>query len=148
MNNLYKANSRIIHTKDCTDDDILFLVEYWSIVANNISEWNELLSRTLTKKDLRENYIITLAITINALGRLGRFFYDNRKLPMEKYLRNLSQIDWLRSNIDNWGGRTIRDNGKIMNNEEAVILTCSKIKQLIGIELSKEELNKEKSIYL
>lgn len=146
LNNIYRANSKIIHTKECSEEDIAFLVEYWNQVAENITEWNELLARSLTKKDLRENYIITLAVTIHALGRLGRYFYDNRKVSMEKHLKKLQKIDWLRSNADNWKGRTIRENGKIMNNEEAVILTCSKIKKLIGIELSKEELAKEKNI--
>ena len=32
----------------------------------------------------------------------------------------------------------------VMNSEEATVLTCSKIKQIIGMELSKEELQKEK----
>ena len=40
-------------------------------------------------------------------------------------------------------GRTIRQNGKVMNSEEAITLTCSKIKQLIGVPLSKEEKMRE-----
>ena len=43
---------------------------YWKTVADNINEWQEVMNRTLTKKDLRENYIITLAITLTALGTL------------------------------------------------------------------------------
>ena len=62
---------------------------------------------------------------------------------MAPYLRELQKVDWLRSNED-WLGRTIRENGKVSNSEEASSLTCSKIKQIIGIELTKEELQKEK----
>ena len=101
------------------------------------------MSKKKKKKDLRENYIITLNITLTALGRLGRFFYDHPKINMNAHLEKLSAINWLRSNND-WLGRTIRDNGKVMNSEEATVLTCSKIKQIIGISLSKEELQKEK----
>ena len=146
LNNIYKANAKILHNNKCSGDDTAFLISYWNEVANNIVEWNELISKNLTKKDLRENYIVTLAITINALGRLGRYFYDNRSLEMTVYLEKLRKIDWLRSNNENWMGRAIRENGKVMNNDEAVVLTCSKIKTLLGLKLSKDELTREKQI--
>ena len=57
-------------------------------------------------------------------------------------LKKLQEIDWLRSNED-WLGRMIREDGKVMNSEEAITLTCAKIKQLIGVPLSKDELAKE-----
>ena len=94
-------------------------MEYWRLVSDNIIEWQEVLNKTLTKKALRENYIVTLAITINAFGKLGRFFYDNSEYKMSDYLSKLKQIDWLRSN-DIWVGRTIRENGKVLNSEEAI----------------------------
>ncbi len=142
LNMLYKANQRILHGSYCTDQDLDFLLSFWKILSNNISEWQEVLDKELTKKALRENYIITLAVTINAFGRLGRYFYDNRNVDMKKCLSNLKKIDWLRSNKQ-WIGRTIRENGKVSNSEEAILLTCNLIKKEIGIELSKEELQKE-----
>ena len=97
------------------------------------------------KKALRENYIVTLAITISAFGKLGRFFFDNDSYKMQDYLPKLQQIDWLRSN-NMWIGRTIRDNGKVLNSEEAISLTCAVIKREIGLPLTKEEKQKEKQI--
>ena len=146
LNNIYKANQKILHTNSCMAEDIEFLIKYWTIVANSINEWKEVMNHTLTKKDLRENYIITLSITLNALGRLGRYFYLNPKVSMKKYISRLADVDWLRCNQENWLYRTIRENGKVMNSEEAVMLTCAKIKQLIGLPLSKEEELKEKQI--
>lgn len=142
LNMVYKANQRILHGDRCTKKDEEFLLSYWALVAENVVEWQEVLDKTLTKKALRENYIVTLAITISAFGKLGRFFYDNLDYDMRTYLHKLRQIDWLRSNRD-WVGRTIRNNGKVLNSEEAISLTCSKIKQLIGVPLSKEEQQKE-----
>ena len=78
LNTIYKANQRILHSNSCSDHDVAFLIKYWSLVANNISEWNEVMEKTLTKKALREDYIVTLSITLSALGKLGRFFFDNR----------------------------------------------------------------------
>ena len=145
LNMIYKANQKILHSEFCSEEDKNFLLLYWTEIANNIIEWQELLDKSLTKKSLRESYIVSLAVTIRAFGKLGRFFYDNRNYDIDKYLKNLKKIDWLRSNKD-WARRTIGENGKVLNSEEAITLTCSKIKQLIGIPLSKEEEQKEKKL--
>ena len=142
LNMIYKANLKIVNNGSCDDNAVEFLVEYWKSVADNIAEWQEVMNRSLTKKDLRENYIITFAITLTALGKLGRYFFDNPTVNMATSLKKLRKIDWLRSNED-WVGRMIREDGKVVNSEEAVILTCAKIKQLIGLPLSKDELVKE-----
>lgn len=143
LNMIYKANQKIIRNEDCNEEFVDFLISYWNNVADNINEWQEVMSRELTKKDLRENYIITLAITLTTLGKLGRYFYENKDIDMTTYLIRLKEIDWSRTNYDNWLGRTIRENGKVMNSEEAITLTCAKIKQLIGVPLTKDELAKE-----
>lgn len=142
LNMMYKANQKIMHGDNCSDEDTAFLHRFWQLIASNIIEWQEVLDKSLTKKDLRENYIVALAITISAFGKLGRFFYDNHDIDMEEYLNKLRKIDWSRSN-KLWVGRTIRENGKVLNGEEAVTLTCSAIKMEIGLPLSREEELKE-----
>ena len=134
-----------MHSEKCSSSDAEFLLSYWQLVSDNIVEWQEVLNKSLTKKALRENYIVTLAITISAFGKLGRFFFDNDSYKMQDYLPKLQQIDWLRSN-NMWIGRTIRDNGKVLNSEEAISLTCAVIKREIGLPLTKEEKQKEKQI--
>lgn len=145
LNMIYKANQKIMHSEKCSVSDASFLLDYWRLVSDNIIEWQEVLNKTLTKKALRENYIVTLAITISALGKLGRFFYDNSGYKMSDYLPKLQKIDWLRSN-NIWVGRTIRENGKVLNSEEAISLTCAVIKRELGLPLTKEEKQKEKQI--
>lgn len=133
LNTIYKANQRVLHSNTCSDEDVDFLIKYWSLVAQNINEWNEVMERTLTKKSLREDYIVTLSITMSALGKLGRFFYDNPNIKMDKYLLRLKKIDWSRSNED-WVNKTIRENGKVLNSDEAIGLTCDMIKKYIGLD--------------
>lgn len=144
LHNLYKANKKIIKT-ECSEEDEEFLFKYWSFVSNNINEWSDLMNREITKRSLREDFIITLAITLVSLGKLGSFFYDNPDYNMEEYLPLLRKIDWSRSNSE-WKNRVIRPNGKVQNNEEAINLTYIKIKQMIGLPLSKDELIKEKKL--
>ena len=145
LNIIYKANQRIIRGDRCTDLEVEFLLSFWKLVSDNITEWQETFDKTLTKKSLREDYIVSLAITINALGKLGRYFYDNRQVSMKKPLIKLKKINWRRTNRD-WVGRTLRENGKVLNNEEAISLTCSMIKKYIGLPLSKEEQQKENNL--
>lgn len=145
LNMIYKANQKIMHNERCSSADTDYLLKYWKLVSDNIIEWQEVLNKSLTKKALRENYIISLAITISAFGRLGRFFYDNSEYNVNEYLCKLKQIDWLRSN-KKWVGRTIRENGKVLNSEEAIMLTCAEIKREIGLPLTKEEIQKERII--
>ncbi len=139
------ASNKLASAAQGSADDQQFLLTFWTLVANHVTEWQEVLDKSLTKKALRENYIVALAITISAFGKLGRFFYDNNSYDMTQYLVNLRRIDWLRTNPD-WVGRTIRENGKVLNSEEAITLTCSKIKQLIGVPLNREEKQKEKQL--
>ena len=141
---LYKAIQRLIKNHYDQSQD-KFVIDYWKNVAENIVEWQEVLNKKLYKKDLREDYIITLSITLIALGRLGNYFYENQNIDMKKSLQKLQKIDWNRDN-ELWFKRIIREDGKVKNNEEAIVLTCNAIKKELGIKLSKEELLKEKRI--
>jgi DNA sulfur modification protein DndB len=134
LNMIYKANQKILHSNNCTELDETFLKNYWNCVSSNIVEWQEVLSKSIAKKTLRENYIVTLAITINALGKLGHYFYENMDKDMMIYLVNLRKVDWSRSNRI-WIGKTIRENGKVLNNEEAVLLTYNAIKEYLGLSV-------------
>ena len=142
--NMYKANKKIIKNAECDEATEEFLVQYWKSISDNIHEWNELVNKEITKRELRENFIVTLGVVVLSFGRLGSYFYENKDVSME-VLKNLNNVDWLRLN-EEWKYRTIRMNGKVMNNDKAVTLTCSKIKELIGIPLSKEELQYEKKL--
>ena len=145
LNNIYKANQKIIHSSTCTMNDEIFLLKFWREVATNIVEWQEVMDKSITKKELRENYIISLAITLSALGRLGRYFYDNPNIDMASVLTKLKNINWLRSNED-WLGRTIRSDGKVLNSESASNDTYIKIKMLLGLELTKDEIKRDKKL--
>ena len=122
------------------------MLKYWTTVVENITEWQELLNKEIPKCELRQNYILCLNVTIAAFGRLGSYFYNCDKTNMEKFMRKLKKADWSRNNVNDWGGRVIGDYGKVLTNETAVILICNKMKQLIGIPLTEEEMVKENTL--
>lgn len=148
LNNLYKANRRIIQTIEVKETDKTFLLRYWNAIVENVIEWQELLNKEIPKYELRQNYILCLNVTIAAFGRLGSYFYNHDEIDIEKFMCKLKRINWLRNNMKDWKGRVIGDFGKILSNETAVILICNKIKQLIGIPLSKDEEFKENTLIL
>lgn len=136
LNSFYIANKIIIGSKAIDDSIKSYCSKYWKFVVENILEWNMLDKKELTKKSLREEYIITQNVVLYALGKLGNYFLNNKD-PMEEYLVNLKKINWLRTNPE-WKDRTIV-NGRIVVKNKNINLTFLKIKQLIGLELSASE---------
>lgn len=141
--NFLRANKRIVKDDNINDSFIDFLIKYWETIFNYIDEWEMLEKKQIYKCTLREEYILTLSVTLNALGRLGRCLYEN-SLDL-CLLEKLKYIDWMRANHE-WINRAVNKQGKIINNEDAIIKICNLIKIKIGIELTKEEKLKEKEI--
>ena len=100
--------------------------------------WNELQTKELSKIELREKYIASQAIVIQAFGRIGAQLFENTDLDMEKYLARIEKINWKR-NTSIWMLRAIRSNGRMINSENAILLTANAIKQIIGLPLTIDE---------
>ena len=146
LNTFYKANKKCIRHSPCTDAVETFLKSYWSAVTGHIVPWSELAAKRLGKVELREQYIITQAIVIQAFGLLGHFFFTHADADPGQSLGGLEQIDWSRSAAC-WQGRVIRPNGKIINSSSAAHLVCNVIKQAVGIPLDSEDLGYEEKFY-
>ncbi|MFV0516387.1 MAG: DNA sulfur modification protein DndB [Aminipila sp.] len=142
LNTFYSANKRIIQ-KDNSRDALEFLTKFWTLVAENMTQWNELQNKEISKVDLRENYIITQAVVIQSLGRVGNYFFTHKDEDMDTILRLLREIDWRRS-ASSWKLRTIRANGRMISSDAAIILTANIIKENLNIPLDSDESIREK----
>lgn len=138
----YNANKRVIWPAPILEETEEFLLQYWSCVCKNILPWKELHRREISKVDLRENYIVAQAVIIQVLGRLGNYFFVNRDCNLADSLHNLQTVNW-RRDCEDWKLRTIRENGRMINNEEAIVLTCNVLKKHLGIPLNEAERGKE-----
>lgn len=141
--NFLRANKRIVKDSVITEEDQKFLLAFWDSIIKNISEWQELENKQLHKCSLREDYILTLSVTLNAFGRLGRYFYE-KKADLS-ILTKLKDIDWTRNNSE-WINRVLTEQGRIIYKEDAIIKICNYIKTVLSLPLSKEELQKEKEV--
>ena len=142
LNTFYVANKKILSGKPITKDTENFLLQFWLNIVKNIVQWNELQRKEISKVDLRENYIVTQAIVIQALGRIGNVFLTNPEHDMEKTLRGLENIDWKR-NAECWQLRAIKANGRMISGETAVLLTANVIKEELGLPLNADEAERE-----
>lgn len=144
LNTFYIANKRILAGSKITLDTEDFIKEFWSKVTENIIQWQELSKHEISKVDLRENYIITQGVIIQSLGVIGNTFLINPTLEMDNYLCRLKDIDWKRSS-QQWKLRVIRNDGKIITSNRAISLAAIVIKNEIGLNLTDEEIEKEKN---
>jgi len=141
--NFLRANQRIIKADHVTENDCAFLKSFWSLIFTDIDEWQLMDNKHISKCSFKEDYVLTLSVVINAFGRLGHSFYVE-ELNL-KILKELNDIDWLRSNSE-WSGRIFNDQGKITGKDDSIIKICNLIKMKLGITLNKDEMVKENEI--
>lgn len=142
LNMFYSANKRVLAGKRITKETKNFVLSYWKNVCENMIQWNELQNKEISKVDLRENYIVTQGVVIQALGYVGAYFLSNPDVGMQEAVSLLNKIDWKRSAAC-WKFRVIRADGKILTSNKAIILAANQIKQQLGIPLTQDEQIKE-----
>lgn len=140
LNTFYTANKLIVGRTQRQDTE-KFLEKFWKLIVDHMKQWQELGHREITKVDLRENFIATQSIVIQAFGRIGNYYYTHED-SMEKGLKKIENINWSR-NAKQWYMRAVGKNGRIITNKKAALLIANIIKREIGIPLTSEEQNAE-----
>lgn len=136
FNTFYKANKRIIG-KNPSPYDIDFVTKYWMKLVECVDIWEDLENGNITKVKLRSDYLVCQSVVIEALGEVGKYFYNNRT-KWEEIFSEIRNIDWRRDNPI-WKDRCIKDNNKMVKNEKSICLTANAIKRKLGISLYEEE---------
>ncbi len=142
LNTVYTANKRILSKNKCDEYFESFCIDYWTTLSNNIVPWLELQNKEISKKELREQYLVVQAVIIQSFGKLGNYFYKNKDIDMSNVLLLLKKINWSRS-ADCWYIRVIKENGRMINNEKAIGLATNMLKISLGIDLSENEKHNE-----
>jgi DNA sulfur modification protein DndB len=144
LNTFYVTNKTIVGRNSALDAE-KFLDRFWKNVVENMRQWKELQNHEITKIDLREGYIATQSIVIQALGRIGNYYYTVDDSEMCDNLKRLRDINWSR-NARQWVMRAVGKNGRIITNKKAAMLIANVIKQQIGIPLSADEEAAERDL--
>lgn len=141
LNNIYNANKRMLSKYKCDDIFEKFCLEYWTEICNSMIPWIELQKKELSKQELREKYIAAQAVVIQAFGRVGACIY-REKINFSKHIGAIEKIDW-RRNAKCWYLRVIKENGRMINNERAILLASNVIKKQMKLDLTEEEISAE-----
>jgi DNA sulfur modification protein DndB len=125
----------------CADVAILF----WEEVAKHFPEWHQVREGKLTASEVRADYIHSHGIALKAIGRVGNVLLRERSKAWKRSLKQLSGINWLRSNAKLWEGRAMIG-GRISKAESNVILTTNVLKKELGLSLTPEEQRLENAL--
>ncbi|WP_338478537.1 DNA sulfur modification protein DndB [Pseudomonas trivialis] len=114
--------------------------EFWEVVGEQIPEWTHVRESRMTAGEVRQDFIHSHAIVLQALGRVGKFVYrtDDGRPDLKLALKKLRDIDWSRTNIATWEGRAMIG-GRMAKNSQNITLTCNQIKCSLGLGLTPEE---------
>lgn len=143
IKNSSRALLRKSHKDEVTKAEKELAVDYWNEVAANMPDWQLALAKEISTKELRENYIHSHAVMLQAMGIIGSDLLSKKETTWKRALKNLKKIDWARGNKD-WEGRAL-SHGRISKARVNVALTGNYIKERLGLSLntSEEEVEKE-----
>jgi DNA sulfur modification protein DndB len=111
---------------------------FWEMVGEQIPEWAYVRESRMTSGDVRRDFIHSHAIVLQALGRAGRALFQLPEAERAQRVKQLRNVDWLRSNAITWEGRAMVG-GSMAKSGQNIALTCNEIKRVLGLELTREE---------
>lgn len=124
-------------TGDLTEDANLART-YWEAVAERFPAWKQVLEGRLPASEVREGYIHSHGIALQALGHAGNTLLKNHPKDWQKRLAGLQKIDWSRNNAKVWEGRALIG-GKVSKVTTNVTLTTNVIKKALSLPLDDEQ---------
>lgn len=145
LSGINETNKKLVSKLNINDHKtILFVKEFWNILFENMKEWQFVFNKDINPHLFRSDYISTTGVVLEALGLVGNGLYKSNPNDWKGILSNIRNIDWHRTNIDDWQNRVIGSTGRIVKSATYVRLTSNLIKMKLGVSLSKEELKLEK----
>lgn len=126
------------------DEAAAICMDFWGMVAGNIPEWGLAQESKITAGDIREEFIHSHAVVLQALGHVCNRIMDLPKEEQSIKLSGLEKVDWRRTNSKVWEGRCM-SGGRITKAGHHITLTANYIKGQLGLSLSPEEQRTEEA---
>jgi len=111
---------------------------FWEAVAEHFPLWGQVREGRMPASEVREGYIHTHGITLQAIGKAGNALLLTHPNDWQNRLKSLEKIDWSRNNAKLWEGRAMIG-GKVSKVTTNVVLTINVIKQALSLPLTEEE---------
>ena len=113
-------------------------LRFWETVAGSISEWGRVRRGELSAGEVRNDFIHTHSVVLQAIARAGSALIKRYPKQWQTKLVAIKDIDWRRSNANLWEGRAILG-GRVSKAHQNVTLTANAIKGHLGLALSPGE---------
>ena len=145
FSSIYNANKNLLADIDDNFDNLTKLAcAFWERVGQVIPEWQLVIDNKIKPAEVREDYIHTQGVTLQAIAKAGNTLLKNHKDNWEPKIQGLENLDWHRTSPV-WQGRSI-ENGRLQKSSRNINLTSNAIKQGLGLQLSQEEVRLEMSL--
>lgn len=118
---------------------------FWEATAEYFPLWGQVREGKLPASELREGYIHSHGIALQAIGKAGNALLLMYPNDWQKRLKALEKIDWSRNNAKLWEGRAMIG-GKVSKMTTNVVLTTNVIKKALSLPLSEEEQRVETAL--
>lgn len=137
---IYHATDELLNDVEETDPRKMakLALKFWETVAEHLTEWQLVQQGEMTAGELREDYIHTHGVVLQALARAGQVLMKRYPKQWPKRFAAIKTIDWRRSNSKLWEGRALIG-GKVSKASQNVTLTTNAIKMHVGLDLSEDE---------
>jgi DNA sulfur modification protein DndB len=140
---VYAATAELLanHEHLAGEDQGQLAMRYWEAVATQIPEWQLVRERKLTAGEVRQQYIHTHGVVLQAIGRAGAALLREDPHHWGKRIEALAALDWSRESAL-WAGRATVG-GQVSKSRQNVLLTTNAVKNALGLSLSPEEQRQE-----
>jgi len=133
---LYNATSELLNGLD-EKESARIAIEYWEEVAKQIPEWGLVRERKMAAGEVRQDFIHSHGIVLQALGNIGNTLLREYKSSWKRKLKNLKKVDWSRSNRKVWEGRAMIG-GRVSKATQNVTLTTNALRKALNLEFTPE----------
>lgn len=143
---IYNATNDLLQSVegDTPAEAIDLAVRFWNQTAKRIKEWRLVRDAKITAGEVRQDFIHSHAIGLQAIARIGNALIMEYPDKWEKKLHPFAKIDWRRSNKRLWEGRALVG-GRITKGQQNVTLTTVALKRVFKLPLSPDERKAEDS---
>jgi len=144
LSSINETNKKLVNKLNVNDSKTTsFVKDFWNILCENMKEWQFVFNKDTNPHLFRTDYISSNGVVLEALGLVGNYLYINNQHNWKTVLSKVKNIDWHRSNLDDWQNRVIGSTGRIVKSATYVRLTNNLIKVKLNLPLTKEELKLE-----
>lgn len=140
---LYDANEELLKylgsKEELSHNEMVRVaMDYWTVVAKAMLDWNKVRNGDLKPLDLRQQSISSHAVVLRALGAIGADLMKEDPNGWKARLLDLTSVDWSKKNKD-WENVCIIANS-VVSNRQARLATKAYLKKHLGLTLNETEM--------